>query len=198
MARPATPAAPERPRSGARAKARPPKNRAMKPTHRAKPTEERGGIGSPSDASPYRFELTVVANARMTRARASIVRCAASFSSAILRLPNGAAATKSRLPRRASPASVDERARIDQSAVPRAKMAPYFQLMYPPSVPSFSGFPNRLTIDAGMLPMSLSTSRRVAGVGKTLETATPMTRAIPPSRPAAMMKARRESRIVLP
>ena len=49
-----------------------------------------------------------------------------------------------------------------------------------------------------MLPMSLSTSRRAAGVGKTLEMAMPMTSAIPPSRPAAMMKASRESRIVLP
>ena len=30
-----------------------------------------------------------------------------------------------------------------------------------------SGFPNRLTIAAGMLPISLSTSRRDAGVGNT-------------------------------
>ena len=49
-----------------------------------------------------------------------------------------------------------------------------------------------------MLPMSLSTSRREAGVGKTLEIATPMKSAIPPRRPAAMMKARRESRMVFP
>ncbi len=61
-----------------------------------------------------------------------------------------------------------------------------------------TGFPKRLTIEAGMLPTSLSTSRRAAGVGKTLDTAAPMTSAIPPSRPAAMMNARRESRIVLP
>ena len=129
MTRPATPAAPERPRSGARANARPPKNRAMKPTHRAKPTDESGGIGSPSAASPNSFELTVVATARIAIASPSIVRWAASFSSAIRRLPNGAAATKSRLPRRASPARVEDRARIDHSAVPRAKMAPYFQVM---------------------------------------------------------------------
>ena len=49
-----------------------------------------------------------------------------------------------------------------------------------------------------MLPMSLSTSSRAAGVGKTLEIATPMTRAMPPSRPATMMNANRESRTVLP
>jgi hypothetical protein len=65
-------------------------------------------------------------------------------------------------------------------------------------VPRLTGFPNRFTIEAGMLPMSLSTSSRDAAVGKTLEIARPMTSAIPPRRPAAMMKARRESRMVLP
>ena len=81
-------------------------------------------------------------------------------------------------------------------------MAPYFQLMYPPRVPSFGpmsvALPKRLTIEAGMLPMSLSTSRRAAGVGKTVPMAAPMTSARPPRSPAATMKARRESRIVLP
>ena len=101
----------------------------MKPTHRAKPSADKGAIWSPRAASPNAFELTVVATARITIANPSMVRCAASFSRAIRRLPNGAAATKSRLPRLASPASVEERARIDQSAVPRAKMAPYFQDM---------------------------------------------------------------------
>ncbi len=101
----------------------------MKPTHRAKPTEDVSGIGSPRAASPNSVELAVVTTARIAMASQSIVRWAASFSSAIRRLPNGAAATKSRLPRRASPARVEERARIDQSAVPRAKTAPYFQLM---------------------------------------------------------------------
>ena len=92
----------------------------MKPTHRAKPTDDRSGIGSPSAALPNAFELIVVATARIAIASPSIVRWAASFSRAIRRLPNGAAATRSRLPRRASPASVDDSARIDQSAVPRA------------------------------------------------------------------------------
>ncbi len=59
----------------------------------------------------------------------NIVRCAESFSRAIRRLPKGTAATRSRLPRRASPASVPDRARIDHSAVPRANTAPYFQLI---------------------------------------------------------------------
>ena len=57
------------------------------------------------------------------------VRCAASFSSAIRRLPKGAAATNSRLPRRASPASVPDRARIDHRAAMSGKNGPYFQDM---------------------------------------------------------------------
>ncbi len=101
----------------------------MNPTHSAKPSAESGGIWSPSAASPKAFELIVVARVRITSAIASIVRCAASFSSATRRLPNGVTATKSRLPRLASPARVDDRARIDHRAVPSAKMAPYFQLM---------------------------------------------------------------------
>ena len=160
--------------------------------------DEGSGIVSPRAASPNSVELNVVATARIAMARPSIVRWAASFSSAIRRLPNGVVAMKSRLPRRASPARVPERAKIDHNAVPSAKIAPYLNVMYPPRVPSATGFPNRLTIEAGMLPTSLSTSRRAAGVGKTLATATPMTSAIPPRRPAAMVKARRESRTVLP
>ena len=58
--------------------------------------------------------------------------------------------------------------------------------------------PNRLTISAGMLPMSLSTSKRSWSVGKMLLTAVDRTSDIPPSRPAAMMNESRESRIVLP
>ena len=90
---------------------------------------ESGGIGSPRAASPKREELTVVARARMAIARPSIVTWAASFSSAIRRLPKGDTATKSRLPRRASPASVEDSARIDHSAVPSAKIAPYLNVM---------------------------------------------------------------------
>ena len=82
-------------------------------------------MASPSAASPNAFELNVIATAMISIASHSRVRCAASFSSAMRRLPNGAAATKSRLPRRASPASVPDRARIDHTAVPRAKIVPY-------------------------------------------------------------------------
>ena len=101
----------------------------MNPVHRAKPAEDSGGIVSPREASPNTVELTVVPMARTTMASASIVTWAASFSSAIRRLPNGAAATMSRLPRRASPASVPDSAKIDHRAVPRAKIAPYLKVM---------------------------------------------------------------------
>ena len=127
--RPAIAAEPARPRSGDRANASPPKNRAMHPVHRAKPAEDSGGIVSPREASPNTIELTVVPMARTTMASASIVTWAATFSSAIRRLPNGAAATMSRLPRRASPASVAESAKIDHRAVPMAKIAPYLKVM---------------------------------------------------------------------
>ena len=71
----------------------------------------------------------MIMTARKAIASQSIVRWAASFSSAMRRLPKGAAATKSRLPRAASPARVPDSARIDQSPAPRAKRAPYFQVM---------------------------------------------------------------------
>ena len=65
-------------------------------------------------------------------------------------------------------------------------------------MPRPTGLPKKLTIDGGMPPISLSISWRASGVGKTVEIAAPMTSDIPPSRPAAMMKASRESRMVLP
>ena len=128
----------------------------------------------------------------------TIVRWAVSFSSATRRFPTGDEATISRLPRLASPASVPDRARMDQSPVPRAKNGPYFQFITPPSVPTFTGLPKRPDMDDGMVATSLSTSRRDSGVGKTLPTAAPAAITIPPRTPAAMMKASRESRIVLP
>ena len=126
---PATPAEPARPRIGARTQAIPPKKRAMNPIHSAKPVADSAEIWSPSAASPKVLALTVVMTATMTRASASMVRWAASFSIAIRRLPYGAAATRSRLPLAASPASVPDRARIDQRAPTWAKSAPYFQDM---------------------------------------------------------------------
>ena len=69
-------------------------------------------------------------------------------------------------------------------------------------MPSFGpisvALPNRLTIDAGMPPMRLLISRRAAGDGKTVPMAAGSATESPPSMPAAMMKASRESRIVLP
>ncbi len=91
--------------------------------------EPPSGIWSPSDGSPNTFELTKIMIATKAIASQSMVRWAASFSSAIRRFPKGEAATKSRLPRAASPARVPDSARIDQSAVLRAKVAPYFQVM---------------------------------------------------------------------
>ena len=123
-----TPAAPPRPRIGARARARPPKHRAVKPIRRTKPTASTGEIWSPRLASPNAVELTTSITAVKASARPTIVRWAASFSSAMRRLPKGAAATKSRLPRAASPASVPDRARIDHRAVPRMNSDPYFQV----------------------------------------------------------------------
>ncbi len=94
-----------------------------------KPRPETSEIRSPRASSPNTAEPTEQAIARITIASHSSVRCAASFSTAIRRLPRGVVATMSRLPRRASEASVDERAMIDHSAVPSTNMAPYFQVM---------------------------------------------------------------------
>ncbi len=70
-----------------------------------------------------------VARARMRTTPAIAVRCAASFSSATRRLPKGVAATRSRLPRRASVASVPESARIDHIPVRMGKKKPYLNIM---------------------------------------------------------------------
>jgi hypothetical protein len=74
------------------------------------------------------FELTVSITAMNASARASIVTCAATFSIAMRRLPNGVVATMSRLPRPASPASVEDSPRIDHSDVASTKTRPYFQV----------------------------------------------------------------------
>src|ERR1035437_890928 len=93
------------------------------------------------------------------------VMCAASFSIAIRRLPNGAAATMSMLPRPASDARVPDRATMDQSPVIRAKNGPYFQERKPPRVPIFTGLLVRPLNDAGMESTKPDRSRRDAGVG---------------------------------
>ena len=67
------------------------------------------------------------------------VRCAASFSRAIRRIPIGVTAISSRLPRRASEASVPDIARMDQRHTIRASDAPVFQAIEPPSVATLTG-----------------------------------------------------------
>ena len=90
--------------------------------------------------------------------------CAASFSRATRRLPNGLAATKSRLPRCASPASVPDRARIDQSPTSRAKNGPYFQVMKPPMVSTSTGLPAMPAMTGGTVATRLATSCRISGL----------------------------------
>jgi hypothetical protein len=122
---PATPAALARPTTGAMAKATLPEARPMSPTQSAKPMAAETGISSPSSATPKTAEATRVAMARKIIDTAMAVTWAASFSRAMRRLPSGATATMSRLPRLASPASVPDKARIDQRPARNAKNGPY-------------------------------------------------------------------------
>jgi len=64
-----------------------------------------------------------------TIATVSPTMCPNSFSSAIFARASGAVATNSRLPRRASFASVPERARIDQRLTTSGKNVPYLYWM---------------------------------------------------------------------
>ena len=61
------------------------------------------------------------------------------FSTAIRRMPSGVVAMNSRLPRRASEASVPDIANTDHSATMSAIDAPDFQAIVPPSVSMFTG-----------------------------------------------------------
>ena len=70
----------------------------MRPTHRAKSTAAAGEMAS-SGKDAKAAPATHAEIARMTTTSAMTVRWAASFSSATRRLPKGATATKSRLPR---------------------------------------------------------------------------------------------------
>ena len=67
------------------------------------------------------------------------VRWAASFSSAMRRVPSGVTATSSRLPRRASEARVEDRARMDHRLAMRPSDAAVFQAIDPPSVSTIVG-----------------------------------------------------------
>ena len=66
-----------------------------------------------------------------------------SFWTAIARRVTGVAATNSMLPRRASPASVPDSARIDHRLATSGKNVPYLYCMYPPSVSTATGRPAR-------------------------------------------------------
>jgi hypothetical protein len=68
------------------------------------------------------------------------VRCAASFSNAIRRIPRGVVATNSMLPRRVSPASVPDRAMIDHRAASRPIEAAVFHWVEPPRVVMLLGY----------------------------------------------------------
>ena len=125
---PAIPAAPARPMNGASTQATLPDASAISPTHSAYPIAADGEIASPGSV-PKAVPASHAASARTAIAAVRTVTCAASFSSATRRRPNGAEATNSRLPRRASLASVPESARIDQIAAMNTMYGPYFQAM---------------------------------------------------------------------
>ena len=98
----------------------------MSPTQSAIPTAASTGSASPGTV-PSACVPTYVTTPRNTHAATMPVTCAASFSRAIRRLPNGAAATMSKLPRRASEARVPDRATIAQRPAISPKKGPYFQ-----------------------------------------------------------------------
>ena len=132
-------AEPPRPKNGARAKATAPEARATTPTQRAKPMAEAGeiciagqrrerGAADPGRAGHGRRRRWP---SRSGGRPASRRRSGASRA--------GVAATNSRLPRRASAASVPDRARTDQRAAMSPSDAPVFQPIEPPSVSMFAG-----------------------------------------------------------
>jgi hypothetical protein len=122
---PAIQAAAARPRNWARKKASPPKARAISQVHRARPTAARTGIWSPGSLAKA-APATQAARAMAAATTVSRATWAATFSAAMRRRPRGEAATRSRLPRRASPARVPDRARIDQKAAISSSTGPYF------------------------------------------------------------------------
>ena len=135
----------------------------MSPTQTAKPTAPWIGIASPGSV-PNAALPTQVTMARNTIAPNMPVRCAASFSIAIRRLPKGAAATMSRLPRCASEASVPDSAVIDHSPAISPKNGPYFHESEPPNVSTWTGLLYRPLRTGGMLSMTFCRSSLDAGV----------------------------------
>ena len=122
---PAIQAAAARPRNWARANASPPKARAISQTHSAKPIAAAGGISSPGSLAKT-VPPSQAAKAMTAATTVSRATWAATFSKAMRRRLRGEAATRSRLPRRASPASVSDRDRTDQKAAISSRTGPYF------------------------------------------------------------------------
>ena len=138
MMAPAMPAAAPRPTSGASANATEPEASATRPTQAAYPIAADHGISSPGSvakAAPASHAQTAVTATMRPRT----VRFAASFSRAMRRIPSGVTATSSRLPRRASEASVPDNARMDQRLTNRPSEAPVFQAIEPPRVATLTG-----------------------------------------------------------
>src|SRR5262249_59140957 len=98
-----------------------------RPAHSAMPDAAAGGLAPPGRL-PTAAPASQEAKARTAIAPNMTVRWAASFSTARRRLLNGEAATRSRLPLRASAASVPESARIDQREAAKRKTGPYFHI----------------------------------------------------------------------
>ena len=94
------------------------------------------------------------------------VRWAATFSTAIRRMPSGVVATNSRLPRRASDASVPDIANTDHRATISAIDAPDFQAIEPPRVSMLTGNGLPYTPDStgGRLATRLASSWRDSAV----------------------------------
>lgn len=122
---PAIQAAAARPRNWDRANASPPKARAISQTQSAKPMAAVAGTSSPGSLAKA-APPSQAAKAMTIAATVSRATWAATFSVATRRRLRGAAATRSRLPRRASLASVPDSARTDQKAAISSRTGPYF------------------------------------------------------------------------
>ncbi len=198
MIAPAIPAAAPRPTTCARAKARPPDASAISPIQRANPIAAWGEISSPGrvwNAAPVIHAMRAVTATTI----AIPVRCADTFSTAIRRMPSGVVAMNSRLPRRASEASVPAIANTDHSATISASEAPVFQPIEPPRVSMFTGngLPYTPDMTGGRLWTRLTSSCRDAAVLYASPKAAPLERNRAAIMPPMMITASRESRRVL-
>ena len=95
----------------------------LTPSPIANETAAAGEMASPGSFAPT-TPVAHATSARRAMAMPTAAACPATFSSAIDRLGRGVATAKSRLPRRASPARTDDRARMDHRPASRAKYAP--------------------------------------------------------------------------